>query len=147
MKPAASTVYRNTILASMSVADIERLGPHLSLVDLPRNQTLQEPGKPVETVYFLEQGICSIVATMVTGATVEVGIIGHEGFVGLPAVLGTGQSPNRCFMQIPGHGYRVKSKGAVSGFCHAADGLVALRAEAAGANCPDRGMQSGACSA
>ena len=50
------------------------------------------------------------VATMAGGVTVEVGVIGREGFVGLPAALGTGQSPNRYFVQIPGHGYRVKSK-------------------------------------
>jgi CRP-like cAMP-binding protein len=61
-------------------------------------------------VYFLEDGICSIVATMSGGETVEVGIIGRDGLVGLPAVLGAVQSPNRCFMQIPGYGFRVKSK-------------------------------------
>lgn len=110
MEPVASKSFSNLTLASMPSPDLTRLTPHLSLVDLPRNQTLQESGKPIDTVYFLEQGICSIVATMAGGATVEVGIIGREGFVGLPAVLGTGQSPNRCFMQVPGHGYRVKSR-------------------------------------
>ena len=38
------------------------------------------------------------------------GITGRDGFVGLPAVLGTGHSPNRSFIQIPGHGFSVKAK-------------------------------------
>ncbi|MFZ0744442.1 MAG: Crp/Fnr family transcriptional regulator [Terracidiphilus sp.] len=87
-----------------------QLGPHLSPVDLPRNRVLHNPGQAVDTVYFLEDGVCSIVATMENGMTVEVGIIGREGFVGTPVALGTGQSTNRSFMQIPGHGFQVKAK-------------------------------------
>jgi CRP-like cAMP-binding protein len=102
--------HKNLVLIAMSAPDIARLEPHLSLVDLPKGRTLQEANEAVETVYFLEDGICSIVATMSSGGTVEVGIVGRSGFVGFPAVLGTGQSPNRCFMQIPGHGFRIKSK-------------------------------------
>jgi CRP-like cAMP-binding protein len=64
----------------------------------------------VDTVYFLEEGICSVVVTMETGNTVEVGITGRDGFVGLPALLGTRHSPNRSFIQIPGHGFSVKAK-------------------------------------
>ena len=64
----------------------------------------------VDIVYFLEEGICSVVVTMETGNTVEVGITGRDGFVGLPAVLGTGHSPNRTFITIPGYGYSVKAK-------------------------------------
>lgn len=37
------------------------------------------------------------------------GITGRDGFVGLPAVRGTGHTPNRSFIQIPGHGFRVKA--------------------------------------
>jgi CRP-like cAMP-binding protein len=79
-------------------------------VVLPRNLTLHEPGEHVDTVYFLEAGICSIVAMMENGITVEVGSIGRDGFVGAPVVLGVDHSPNRCFMQIPGHGFKVKAK-------------------------------------
>jgi CRP-like cAMP-binding protein len=103
-------VHKNRVLASLSVVDLERLTPHLFPVNLPMNQTLYDPHQEVESVYFLEEGICSIVATMETGVSVEVGIIGRDGFVGIPAVLGTGQFPHRCFMQIPGCGYRLKAR-------------------------------------
>ena len=68
------------------------------------------PGEKMDTVYFLEDGICSMVVTMSSGATVEVGRIGREGFVGLAAILGATHTPYRCFMAIPGQGYRIKTK-------------------------------------
>ena len=93
-----------------ATAEMKRLAPHLSPVTLKMNRTLHDSGQMVETVYFLEQGICSHVVTMETGNTIEVGITGREGFVGLPAILGTGHSPYRSFMQISGHGFSVKAK-------------------------------------
>ncbi len=102
--------FRNRILASLSAPDLARLAPYLSRRTFKRNQTLYDPGQTVETVYFLEDGICSIVVTMEDGSSIEVGIIGNDGLVGLPAVLGAGHSPNRCFIQIPGSGYAVKAK-------------------------------------
>ena len=102
--------YKNKVLASLEDTDLQRLAPHLSHVDLKINRTLHDAGQAIETVYFLEEGICSIVVTMKKGSTVEVGITGRDGFVGMPAVLGTGHSPNRNFIQIPGHGFSVKAK-------------------------------------
>jgi CRP-like cAMP-binding protein len=89
---------------------MHQLAPYLLPIDFPRDFTLHEQGQLVDTVYFLEAGICSIVAMMKDGMTVEVGIIGRDGFVGMPAILGTELSPNRCFMQISGHGFKVKAK-------------------------------------
>jgi CRP-like cAMP-binding protein len=102
--------YKNRMLASLPAVEMKRLAPHLSPVTLKINQTLEDPGRPADTVYFLEDGICSTVVTMETGDTVEVGITGRDGFVGMPGVLGTVNSPNRAFMQIPGHGFSVKVK-------------------------------------
>jgi CRP-like cAMP-binding protein len=102
--------YKNRVLGSFPAHEIDQLAPHLLPVDLPMSMTLQEPGQIVDTVYFLEDGICSIVATMENGVTVEAGIIGRDGFVGMPVALGAGHSPNRSFMQIPGYGYRVRAK-------------------------------------
>ncbi len=102
--------YKNRVLASLPVVEMKRLAPHLTPVTLKMNRSLHDSGQMVDTVYFLEQGICSHVVTMETGNTVEVGITGREGFVGLPAVLGTGHSPYRSFMQISGHGFSVKAK-------------------------------------
>jgi CRP-like cAMP-binding protein len=110
--PSAShqSHYKNRLLASMPAAAIQKLAPHLLPFDLPRDLALFEPGQPIDFVYFIEQGVCSIVATMQNGTSVEVGLIGREGFVGIPVLLGTVSSPNRSFMQIAGHGFRVKAR-------------------------------------
>jgi CRP-like cAMP-binding protein len=101
---------RNRLLAALPAPLMEQLARHLTPVDLPVNRTLQEPGERVDTVYFLEDGICSMVVTMSSGATVEVGRIGRDGFVGAAAILDAAHAPNRCFMAIAGHGYSIKAK-------------------------------------
>jgi len=110
--PSASlkAPYKNKLLASLPPEAIQKLAPHLSPVQLPKNLALYEPGQPIDFAYFIEQGVCSVVATMKDGTTVEVGLIGREGFVGLPAFLGTSSSPFRSFMHISGNGFRVKTR-------------------------------------
>ncbi|MGD0627708.1 MAG: Crp/Fnr family transcriptional regulator [Terracidiphilus sp.] len=110
--PSASfhNPYKNKLLASLPPETIQKLSPHLLPVDLPRYLPLYEPMQPIEFVYFLERGVCSIMATMQDGTTVEAGLIGREGFVGMPAVLGTISSPFRTFMHIAGDGFRVKAR-------------------------------------
>jgi CRP-like cAMP-binding protein len=107
---SVSKPYKNRVLASLPATEMKRLAPHLLPVTLKMNRTLHDADEMVDTVYFLEQGVCSHVLTMETGNTVEVGITGRDGFVGLPAVLDAGRSPHRSFMQIPGHGFSVKAK-------------------------------------
>jgi CRP-like cAMP-binding protein len=102
--------YKNRVLASLPPADIKRLAPHLSPVTLKANRSLHEYGQAIDTAYFIEDGVCSSVATMENGVTVEVGITGRDGFIGIPAVLGTRHSLSRSFMQIPGYGFSMKAK-------------------------------------
>jgi CRP-like cAMP-binding protein len=42
--------------------------------------------------------------------SVEVGLIGQEGFVGLPLVGGLSTSPTRTVMQVAGSGFRISAK-------------------------------------
>jgi len=107
--PAIQQPFRNSLLASMSPPVRDRLAADLVPITFKRNQTLHNPGETVQTIYFLEAGICSVVVSMEDGTTVEVGIIGRDSFVGLPAVLGTGHSSNRSFIQLPGSGYSLKT--------------------------------------
>jgi hypothetical protein len=43
----------------------------------------------------MEEGLASVVLTLAGGETVEVGIIGIDGVVGLPILLGAGTVPGR----------------------------------------------------
>ncbi|MGH9600487.1 MAG: Crp/Fnr family transcriptional regulator [Terracidiphilus sp.] len=104
-KPACG--YKNRILSSLPKAEIDRLAPHLSLVNLPQHQTLLDGTAPHG--YFLEDGIASVVVTVESGDTVEVGIIGIDGVVGVPILLGVQGGPSRTFIQIEGSGYRIEA--------------------------------------
>ena len=100
--------YKNRILSALPKAEIDRLAPHLSPVALKQHEPLLD-GKATHG-YFLEQGIASVVVTVGNRDTVEVGIIGIDGIVGLPILLGTHGSPGRTFVQIAGSGFRIKAE-------------------------------------
>jgi len=78
----------NRLLDQLPPGELDRLRPHLTAEVLPLNQTLQERGKPVRSVLFPTSGMISIVAMMRDGASVEVGIAGREGMLGVQVVLG-----------------------------------------------------------
>ena len=89
----------NKLLARLSRADARLLESHLEAVDLPLRKVLQVRSKRIEQVYFLDSGAASVVAN--GEQAIEVGMIGREGMVGLPVVLGNGDRfPNEIYMQI-----------------------------------------------
>ncbi len=102
--------YQNRVLASFPAQDMQRLSTHLTPVTFKSKRSLHEPGERIDTIYFLEDAIASVVITMENGTSVEVGLIGRDGVVGLPAVMGSGFSVNRTFIQLPGYGFSVKAK-------------------------------------
>jgi CRP-like cAMP-binding protein len=81
----------------------------LELVDLPAGTVLYEADEKVEHVYFLNNMLVSIVSVNSEGSTVEIGLIGHEGMVGVPAILG-GVTPYRAVVQMGGDAFRVRSQ-------------------------------------
>src|SRR5262245_25652716 len=97
---------RNRLLGSLSRADLALLQPLLVPVKLRFRQRLQSANRTVKAAYFLDSGIASVVA-IANGSRsqAEVAVIGWEGMVGLPIVLGTRRSPCEIFIQVEGHGY------------------------------------------
>ncbi len=106
MHPPQQLSIANRLLASLSAGDFASLQPHLEHVSLDIRQALIEPNKPIEYVYFPEAGMSSVTNNS-SGGKIEVGVIGREGMVGLPIVLGIDQTPYEHFMQIAGHGWRI----------------------------------------
>ena len=109
-KSRATPAYKNRVLAALGRSEINRLAPHLSPMTFSQNEPLAASGKKARYAYFVEEGMASTVITMRDGSTVEVGVVGREGVVGLPAILGVGSSPLRTFMQIAGHGFRIEAE-------------------------------------
>jgi CRP-like cAMP-binding protein len=77
---------------------------------LKLHQILQEAGETIRSCYFLNNGMGSVLTTEPNGKTVEVGLIGKEGFVGLPVVFGFKTSALRVVTQADGTAYRISSE-------------------------------------
>lgn len=107
MNPPARQ-YKNRVLASLPREDINRLTPHLSPVILKVRTKLLDG--TADHAYFMEDGLASVVLTMTDGSTVEVGVIGIDGVVGLPIILGAGTMPGETFIQVAGSGYRMPAE-------------------------------------
>lgn len=100
---------RNLMLAQLPDAEYEPLAKFLVPVDLPLEMRLSEPNEPIEYVYFLNTGLISTDAVTEKGESVEVGVIGREGFSGLPALLEQPQMSHSVMMQGLGEGLRIRS--------------------------------------
>jgi CRP-like cAMP-binding protein len=97
------------LLAHLEQRDRDRLRPHLEPVILEYKRLLYDAYQPIEYVYFLEDGVASLVHTMENGDALEVGTIGNEGVVGLPILLGDEGAPSSVFIQVPGSGMRIEA--------------------------------------
>lgn len=97
----------NRLLAALAPDDFARLRPKLDHVSLPLKQVLLEPGEPIERVYFPEQGMVSLVTPLEDGAMIEIGVIGREGMVGVPILLGATMAPSEAMAQIAGSAFRI----------------------------------------
>src|ERR1700722_13762980 len=82
--------------------------PDLTYIDLAHHLTLHEPTQNIDFVYFPNRGMVSQVVVTKDGRTVEVGVVGKEGYVGAGLAAGLSRSPVREIIQIAGDGFRMK---------------------------------------
>src|SRR5689334_16974566 len=75
----------NHLPRALSPPDMSLLQSRLEQVPLPIGARLVGPNTPIEHVFFLEEGIASVVATETQGRLIEAGIIGREGMTGIPS--------------------------------------------------------------
>jgi len=97
------------MLAQLPDAEYETLARSLVPVELPLEMRLSEPNEPIEYIYFLNSGLISTDAITEKGESVEVALIGREGFAGLPALFDQPQMSHAVIMQGVGEGLRVRS--------------------------------------
>ena len=106
----AGKAVRNIILLSISDDEFSFIRPHLEYVDLTYHQILHEPVERIEFGYFVNGGLVSLVIVTSDGRSVEVGIVGKEGFLGAPLAVDVNRSPYRAVVQMPTDGLRIKAE-------------------------------------
>jgi CRP-like cAMP-binding protein len=100
---------RNRLLAALSQADLALLQPHLRSVPMAVFKEMERPNRRIETVFFMEAGIASVVAVQPDETRAEVGLIGREGMSGIAVVLGGDQSPHSTYIQVAGEGQGISA--------------------------------------
>jgi CRP-like cAMP-binding protein len=97
----------NETLCAMTDSEWRILRPHLRYLEMPDHLVLHEPHEPLKFLYFPNSGLISLVVFMHDGRTVEAGITGREGMVGLPAMMGFPRHPLQEIVQVSGNAFRI----------------------------------------
>ncbi len=98
------------LLAALPGEEYRRLRPDLEPVRLGFNEVIYESGEPIRYVYFPSNALVSMLAVLEDGATVEVGMVGGQGVVGIPAVLGDARATNWTVVQVAGSAMRMRAR-------------------------------------
>src|ERR1700680_569943 len=97
----------NKVLLATPDDEYQLMRPDLTYVHLPDHLSLHEPTQNIEFVYFPNRGMVSQVVVTKDGRTVEVGVVGNEGYVGAGLAVGLTRSSVREIVQIAGDGFRM----------------------------------------
>ena len=99
----------NSLLAALRGKNYKSLLSGLEPVTLKFGDVLYEAGQKIRHVYFPGNSLVSLL-TLVNGRmALEVGMVGHEGMVGIPLALGAGVSPVRALVQGAGTAMRMNA--------------------------------------
>jgi CRP-like cAMP-binding protein len=102
-------VEKNLILAALPTGEYRHLLPDLESIHLPLGVMLYKSGDVIEHVYFPSDGLVSLITHMRNGSTIEVGLIGKEGMVGIPVLLGDDIAFEEAIVQIEGSAMRMRA--------------------------------------
>jgi len=92
----------NRLLGSLAAEDFARLRPHLRRVDLFAGQCVSSLSNGHAVACFPLSMVASIVQSLPDGTRFEVGLVGSEGVLGWPAVLGFVAEPQAALVQLGG---------------------------------------------
>lgn len=91
---------KNLFLRALAPEDHERLKPLLQPVVFPVGHELAMPSANAPSTYFIERGFVSAIIRA-GDIRMDVGLIGREGMVGVPTLLGSDVSPYTVIVRHP----------------------------------------------
>ena len=100
----------NWVLDALPSEDYERLLPNLERVSFSLGEVVYESGIQMGHAYFPTTCHVSLLYTMIDGATAEMGLVGHEGVIGIALFMGGETTPNRAVVQGTGEALRMKAE-------------------------------------
>ncbi len=104
-----TTSISNQILQSIPDSEYRLIRSHLEPFEFHQQEILHEPGRNQEFAYFPNRGLISTLVATEDGKTVEAGMVGNEGVVGVALAVGVTISPLRQLVEIAGDGFKMKA--------------------------------------
>lgn len=123
MLPVKRTTVANRLLAGLPGKELQQLLANCETIELTFGEVLCEPAERIRHVYFPTTGFISLVIPVDSHANLEVELVGNEGMVGVPIVLGVDVSPLQTLVQGAGMTLRMS----VASFRRELASSVALR--------------------
>ncbi len=90
----------NLLLAALPREEYDRLIRKMTQVHLPQGKILTYMGDTLDYAYFINTGMVSLLSVAQNGSTIEVGMVGEEGVVGIPIILGMNKASYEMNVQI-----------------------------------------------
>src|SRR6185312_14032718 len=109
MSPVKSPPIANQLLAALPRQEYRALQSQLEEIPLVFEEIIYKPEVLIGDVYFPNSGVISLLAGLNERTTLEVGLVGKEGMLGLAVFMGAGASQNRAVVQGTGTAMRMKA--------------------------------------
>jgi len=104
---AAALPAGNRLIDALPKSERSKVAARVRVLRIERGSCTQRQGQLVEHVDFPIDAVISVVATLESGATCEVALVGREGFVDIDAALTGTRSERSSFCQIAGNVIRM----------------------------------------
>lgn len=108
----------NHLLAALPKHDYQHLLSRLETVTLSFGEVLYRPAENIQYVYFPIDSLVSLLTQVEGHQALEVGMVGHEGMLGIPLALGVSSSPVHALVQGSGMAMRMTTENFRDNFHH-----------------------------
>ncbi len=100
----------NRLLTALPDDERNHLIKYLEPIHFARKRIIYESGQSMRNAYFFRSGMASLFAVAEDGRTVQISVVGTDGFVGVPIILMGTKSPSRIITQTPVEAFKIDAQ-------------------------------------